>query len=1013
MSALPAAPATAPVRAESLRAALERACSVLRRSQREDGAWESQGDMGPVPTAQVVVALHHLGVLSPEDAREAARWLRAQQRRDGAFVLRPFAPEGDAGATACCWAALHVCAPDESAEAIVRARAWLEAHGGEARVLAGLELGDLSALFLALAGLLDARRLPCPPLAFLLVRPLVALLERKFHSGILMGAGQLGVLVKRLRGAWGADGTRKGALDRAGCAKVVTLLETFQNEDGSWNANTLQGALALPTLVAAGLPKDDPRVQRGVQWLLEQRVRDAGGLHFNAFGSAVWSTAFDLRALFAGGVAPSDAGVQRALTWLVDSQLTVPQPAVDNRNPGAPRTGGWGFQRGNHTMADCDDAGVVLSALGEALARPEGVDAGLLARLRDSVQQAHAWLTGMQNPDGGWSAFVWDLPAKRPGPLFERTPRLRLDDPLGMLLRLVVPPRELGDPSTEDVTSRVLHGLGRTGLTVQDARVARAVAFLEKQQCPSGAFWGRWGVNYLTGTSFVLMGLAAVKADLTAAWVQDAVRWVLSKQNPDGGWGEDPASYADAARAGEGPSMAPLTGLVLQALLDVGLGDSDAVARGVAWLLARQRPDGTWPNDDYLHTNVPPDTYYLLPEAARFYPTEALARYAACGCEPHAPAEPPRWDRALLALLRDEMDPPADAMVEQLFRDGSVDAVNRVLGLLFRSDEPVPAGLPAPVRAYLDATGQLPAWADPARIALAQALFTRAGWQVAASLFCSALPQAYAAAHGAHVLTQTQGMTRHVRQRIFETAQFLFDVLDEGALAPGGRGVRTVQKVRLMHAGIRHLLLSRPSPRWDAALRGMPINQEDLAGTLMTFSAVTLDALPRLGVDVTREEAEAWMHTWNVVGHLLGIQPRLLPRDRAEGEALMDAIRDRQWAASEDGRVLVAPLLELMQSYLPGRAFDGVPAALVRHLAGDHCADLLGLPATDWPRTLLDVALELGGALAHVDPTHGRSRLLAHATHLFMEGIVLAEREGKQARFRIPPALQRTVDPHQ
>jgi hypothetical protein len=74
---------------------------------------------------------------------------------------------------------------------------------------------------------------------------------------------------------------------------------------------------------------------------------------------------------------------------------------------------------------------------------------------------------------------------------------------------------------------------------------------------------------------------------------------------------------------------------------------------------------------------------------------------------------------------------------------------------------------------------------------------------------------------------------------------------------------------------------------------------------------------------------------------------------------------------------------------------------MIRHLAGDHCADLLGLPPGDWTRTLLDAELALEG-LPH---------LLAHATHLLMEGIVLAEREGKQARFRIPPSMLRSVDP--
>ena len=594
---------------------------------------------------------------------------------------------------------------------------------------------------------------------------MVSLLERRFHSGILMVAQQLSVLVRRMRGDFGPDGQDMGLIAGAECRRTIALLETFQNEEGSWNSNTVQTALALPALHAAGLPLHDPRIRRGVQWLLDQRERDAQGLRFNVFGSAVWSTAFDLRALLASGVEARDPAIQQGLAWLVDAQLTIPQPLVDNRNPGAPRVGGWGFQKGNHTMADCDDAGVVLSALGMALAAPTatGPEPALRARVERSVELGVAWLRGMQNPDGGWSAFVWDLPARRPGPMFVRTPKTKFDDLWAMAGMVIDPPRELGDPSTEDVTARILHGLAHVGFGIADPMVQRAIAFLKSQQMANGSWWGRWGVNYLTGTSFVLLALKAVGADLHEEWVRRALRWVLGKQNADGGWGESQRSYAEPTHAGEGPSTVPLTGLVLQALMELGEVDHAAVHRGVHYLLEHQLPDGTWPNGDYLHCNLPPDTYYLLPEAARYYPTEALARYLTAQPDPAAPPAPMFWSNELLTLMRAETDPVADTVVAQLAAEGDVETVNRLMGSIFRSDEPVPADLPPAARLYFEQTSALPFWADPALIETAQAFFTRVGWQVSAGLFCSSLPQAYAAAKGARVLTQTQGMTRHVR----------------------------------------------------------------------------------------------------------------------------------------------------------------------------------------------------------------------------------------------------------
>ncbi len=627
--------APAATQAKAVATAVEKAQHVLWESQREDGAWECPGEMGPVPTAQVLVALHHAGRLDPHGAAEGARWLRARQADDGSFVAYPSAPRGDVGATASVWAALHVAAPADSAEAIARARAFVEQRGGLPAVVKLLDAGDLAAVYLALAGLLDAHELPCPPMAPNMIAPVVRWTQRRFHSGIVMAGMMLGVLARRLRGDWPAEGPPPGAVARRFCARTLTILGTWHNEDGSVNANTVQTALALPALRAAGLGPSHPMVTRTAEWLEAQRVYDEEGMHVDVFGSAVWCTAFNLRALMATGAEPGDPRAVRGMEWLIASQSALPQPEVDNRNPGAPLTGGWAFQRGNETMVDCDDTGVVLGAFGDALARSEAgpLSAGEAERVAASLRRGRDWLLGMQNPDGGWSAFVWGLPGKPPGPMMTETVAVSMGDPVAVARTLLSPPPELGEPSTEDLTGRVLDGLGRTGMTAADPEIRRAIDFLRAQQCEDGSFWGRWTVNYLAGTSYALMGLAAVRADLLEPWVRRAVAFLFSRQNPDGGWGEEPDSYSDPSRAGIGPSMPPLTGIVLTALIDAGERDSEAVARGVAYLVAEQREDGTWSNADYLCANVPPDTFYVLAEGARHNPTEALGRWL----HPHRP----------------------------------------------------------------------------------------------------------------------------------------------------------------------------------------------------------------------------------------------------------------------------------------------------------------------------------------------------------------------------------------
>ncbi len=612
----------------SVRAALDRAREMLWRAQRPDGSWESPCDMGVAPTAQVLVALHHVGALSPDDAAAGARWLRARQGSDGSYRSHPTATRGDLGTTASAWAAFHLCAPDDSADAIAAARAYVEGEGGTAAVVGAFARGDPSVVFLALAGLVEPSELPCPPMLPALLPPLVRFMERRFHSGILMVSGALALIAHRLRGDWGADGPPPGVLARRFAARTLTLLATFHNRDGSWNANTVQTALILPALIAAGLHREHPMVTRTVGWLDAQCVRDADGLHLDAFGSPVWCTAANVRALIAAGESPSDARIVRALEWLIACQSQVEQPEVDNRNPGAPRIGGWAFQPGNETMVDNDDTGTVMTAFGEVLAGG-ALDPDTARRLTASRDLGRDWLLGMQNPDGGWSAFVHGLPAKRPGPLFAGPVEVSLDDPAAALRTLLDPPRELGDPSTEDLTGRVLDGLGRIGLRTGSPAVQRAIAFLKAQQFDHGGFWGRWTVNYLASTACVLQGLARVGVDLSEPWVRRAVGFLTERQNADGGWGELPASYSDPSLAGRGPSMPPLTGLVLTGLIDAGEASSDAVAHGLAYLLDQQRDDGSWPHADWLQAIVPPDTFYILAEAAKHYPLEALAHFLA------------------------------------------------------------------------------------------------------------------------------------------------------------------------------------------------------------------------------------------------------------------------------------------------------------------------------------------------------------------------------------------------
>ena len=174
-----------------------------------------------------------------------------------------------------------------------------------------------------------------------------------------------------------------------------------------------------------------------------------------------------------------------------------------------------------------------------------------------------------------------------------------------------------------------------------------------------------------------------------------------------------------------------------------------------------------------------------------------------------------------------------------------------------------PGDLPAPVLEYLAKSAAIINRA-PGVATAGEQLFSEHGPEIMMLLCCYSLPSSYAAKKGVQVLHRTAYLAKRPNRRLFETAQFIVDVLSPGGLGPGGKGVRTAQKVRLMHAGIRHLILVDTKAPWSVDALGVPINQEDLLGTLMTFTWLILDGLAKLGVTLTPREQEAYLAAWLV-----------------------------------------------------------------------------------------------------------------------------------------------------
>jgi squalene-hopene/tetraprenyl-beta-curcumene cyclase len=220
------------------------------------------------------------------------------------------------------------------------------------------------------------------------------------------------------------------------------------------------------------------------------------------------------------------------------------------------------------------------------------------------------WLLSFQNRDGGWAAFDKDVQ----NPLLENVP---FADHNAIL-----------DPSCCDVTARVLEILGDIGFGPTHPAVDRAITFLREKQESNGAWYGRWGVNYIYGTSQVLRGLRAVGLDMDEPWIQLGRDWLETCQNEDGGWGETVASYDDPSLRGKGVSTPSQSAWALLGLCAFQKVHRTSVERGVQYLVSSQNPDGSW-NETLITGTGFPRVFYLKYDMYRNnWPLMALARYA-------------------------------------------------------------------------------------------------------------------------------------------------------------------------------------------------------------------------------------------------------------------------------------------------------------------------------------------------------------------------------------------------
>lgn len=211
------------------------------------------------------------------------------------------------------------------------------------------------------------------------------------------------------------------------------------------------------------------------------------------------------------------------------------------------------------------------------------------------------------------------------------------------------------------------------------------------------------------------------------------------------------------------------------------------------------------------------------------------------------------------------------------------------------------------------------------------------------------LPYCYAAAKGAEVLVRSKRIVEQPAERLAETAHFVFDVFHKNAFQAEGRALVVILKVRLMHAASRWYVSQGP---WDTEELGQPVNQEDMAGTNLSFSLMVIRGLRRMGKLITGEEALTYIQYWNYIGKLLGLKEELLPQNNKEANQLEKAIRKRQFASSDAGQQLTSSLVSYYYQAAEGTPLEGKVNQMLEFLLGEPVCNLLGLKTDELESSL-------------------------------------------------------------
>ncbi|SDW25891.1 sporulenol synthase [Marininema mesophilum] len=573
---------------EAVKKEIGRLTEILIQSQQPDGRWSFCFETGVMTDAYAIILYRFFGRREDYVQEQAERLMRLRGS-DGLWRLYPDEKEGNLSSTIEASLSLMVAGRiDPNGQDIRQIQEWVRSRGGLSQA------GSLTKVVLALLKLKKWSDLQSVPIELLLLprwfpvnfwdlvgyarvhaAPVMVAAEQQFTvqiPGLPTNMADWGEAARTadenkrtmalagIVGDWLRPHGPRSRLSKLALGYGEKFMLERLESDGTLYSYFSTTFLMMFGLMSLGYPKKHPVLQKALQGVEGFLYKTPSGLHMQENTSTIWDTALIAGALQESGVPSGHPALCKAATYLLSRQ----QDRIGDwalKNPGVP-PGGWGFSDINTINPDCDDTAAVLRVLSPFVTTN-------FSTIGDSWYRGTTWLLSMQNRDGGWPAFEKNTAKRWPLKFMHKDAASAWTD-----------------PSTADLTGRILYFLGKTHCNYTNPAVSRALNFLYRDQEKEGYWFGRWGIAYLYGTWAALTGMSAVGISKEHPSVARAVKWLLSVQNEDGGWGESCRSDVEQRFVPLSASTPSQTAWALDALIAVSNTPTPAIQAGVRRLLA-------------------------------------------------------------------------------------------------------------------------------------------------------------------------------------------------------------------------------------------------------------------------------------------------------------------------------------------------------------------------------------------------------------------------------------------